>query len=121
MPLLTETAAPVTHHVDIKSKIDVHHVELRENKPEKRQAIEAKPPVDDNFMYDFKYNHPLPTSDVLGIEIPADCDAQKEAQSLFVRLEDVMSKGDANAFADLFLESGTIASQLKNPFLSNSD
>ncbi|RAH72502.1 flavin-containing monooxygenase [Aspergillus aculeatinus CBS 121060] len=66
----------------------------------------SKPPVDDNYMYDFKYNHPLPTSDVLGIEIPSDCDAQKEAETIVARLSESMGAGDAQAFTDLFLPCG---------------
>jgi hypothetical protein len=65
-----------------------------------------KPPVADDFMYDFKYNHPLPTSDLLGIEIPADCNAQLEAERITSKLSDAMGKGDAHAFTDLFLDYG---------------
>ncbi|KAL4901552.1 hypothetical protein BDW74DRAFT_187208 [Aspergillus multicolor] len=65
-----------------------------------------KPPVDDNFMYDFKYNHSLPTSEVLGIEVPTNCNAQKEAEALVARLTETMGTGNAQAFADLFLEYG---------------
>lgn len=65
-----------------------------------------KPPVADDFMYDFKYNHPLPTTDVLGIEIPADCNAQSEAEGIMKSLSDAMGAGDAQAFTNLFLEYG---------------
>jgi hypothetical protein len=65
-----------------------------------------KPPVADDFMYDFKYNHPLPTTDILGIDIPADCNAQLEAEGIVEKLSTVMRQGDANAFADLFLDYG---------------
>lgn len=63
-------------------------------------------PVADDFMYDFKYNHSLPTTDVLGIEIPVDCDAQKEAEGIVARLSKAASEGDAQAFAALFLDYG---------------
>ncbi|KAF2153604.1 flavin-containing monooxygenase [Myriangium duriaei CBS 260.36] len=82
--------------VDVKAKLVVNHVEVEKSTP---------PPVADNFMYDFKHNHPLPTSDALGIEIPADCDAQREAQGIVTRLSETMS-GDAQGFADMFLEHG---------------
>ncbi|CAG9957140.1 unnamed protein product [Clonostachys rosea f. rosea IK726] len=65
-----------------------------------------KPPVADNHMYDFKYNHALPTSDLLGLEIPANCDAHKEAQAIVDQLAEVMGKGDARGFANMFLEYG---------------
>ncbi|BCS24985.1 flavin-containing monooxygenase [Aspergillus puulaauensis] len=63
-------------------------------------------PVADDFMYDFKYNHSLPTTDVLGVDIPADCDAQKEAEGIVARLEAATTKKDAQAFAALFLDYG---------------
>ncbi|KAH1474772.1 hypothetical protein KXV81_001214 [Aspergillus fumigatus] len=63
-------------------------------------------PVADDFMYAFKYNHSLPTTDVLGVEIPADCDAQKEAEGIVARLSTATSQGDAHAFAGLFLDHG---------------
>ncbi|KAL3472734.1 hypothetical protein BJX99DRAFT_272762 [Aspergillus californicus] len=63
-------------------------------------------PVADDFMYDFKYNHSLPTTDVLGIEIPADCDAQKEAEGIVARLSKATSEANAHAFAGLFLDYG---------------
>ncbi|GLA97328.1 hypothetical protein AtubIFM61612_007929 [Aspergillus tubingensis] len=66
----------------------------------------SKPPVDDNFMYDFKFNHVLPSSDVLGIEIPTDCDAQREAEDIVARLSQTMGAGDAQAFAEMFLPYG---------------
>lgn len=69
-----------------------------------------KPPVADNYMYDFKYNHALPTSDVLGLEIPADCDAHKEAKAIIDQLAEVMGKGDAQAFANMFLDYGMLFS-----------
>ncbi|KAI1455145.1 FAD/NAD(P)-binding domain-containing protein [Annulohypoxylon moriforme] len=80
-----------------KGKVGVDHVEL---------VATDKPPVADDYMYDFKYNHTLPTSDVLGIEVPIDCDAQKEAEAIVARLADVLGKGDAQGFADMFLEYG---------------
>ena len=63
-------------------------------------------PVADDFMYDFKYNHSLPTTDGLGVDIPADCDAQKEAEGIVARLSTATSEGDAQAFAALFLDYG---------------
>jgi hypothetical protein len=63
-------------------------------------------PVADDFMYDFKYNHRLPTTDVLGIEIPSDCDARREAEGIVVRLSKATSDADAEGFAELFLDYG---------------
>ncbi len=63
-------------------------------------------PVADDFMYDFKYNHSLPTTDILGVQIPTDCDAQKQAEGIVARLSTATSEGDAQAFAGLFLDYG---------------
>lgn len=65
-------------------------------------------PVADDFMYDFKYSHSLPTTDILGVKIPTDCDAQKEAEEIVARLSTATSEGDAQAFAGLFLDYGEI-------------
>lgn len=74
-------------------------------------------PVADDFMYDFKYNHHLPTTDILGVDIPADCDAKKEAEGIVARLAKTMSEGDAQAFAGLFLDYGTtLTKQDLKPF-----
>lgn len=99
--------ATVTYHervpasqvdlVDVKSKVLVDHVEL--------EASPA-PPVADDFMYDFKFNHPLPTPQSLGINIPAGCDAQQTAEGIVSQLSKAMIAGDASAFGDLFFEFG---------------
>lgn len=81
----------------LKSKIGVSDVKL---------GAAAKPPVADDYMYDFKYNHALPTTDVLGIEIPSDCDARKEAENIIGALSTVLGNGDAQGFTDMFLEYG---------------
>ncbi|CAI6091934.1 unnamed protein product [Clonostachys chloroleuca] len=80
--------------LDAKSEVTVTHHEI------------PKPPVADDFMYDFKYNHALPTTDVLGIEIPSNCNAQVEAEGIVKNLSNAMGAGDAQAFTDLFLEYG---------------
>lgn len=67
---------------------------------------QAPKPVADDFMYDFKYNHSLPTTDILGVKIPANCDAQKEAEGIVARLSTATSEEDAQAFAALFLDYG---------------
>lgn len=88
----------------LKAGIHVEHVERTFPSPSK--------PVADNFMYDFKYNHPLPTTDVLGVDVPAQCNAQKEAEGIMARLAAAMGEGDAQAFTDMFLEYGKSLSYL---------
>lgn len=104
----TSGADQVVDMADLKSEnnVVVSHVEL------------AQPPVADNFMYDFKYNHELPTIDVLGLNIPADCDAQKEAEGIVNRLSEVMGKGDAQGFTDMFLDYGKVFSN--SPLLASA-
>ncbi|KAJ5776322.1 uncharacterized protein N7511_001333 [Penicillium nucicola] len=63
-------------------------------------------PVADDFMYDFKYNHKLPTTDILGVGIPNDCNAQKQAEEIMARLSKATLEADAQAFAGLFLDYG---------------
>jgi hypothetical protein len=66
------------------------------------------PPVADDYMYDFKYNHPLPTTELLGIEIPQDCDARIEAGNIVESLSAALGVADAEAFTSLFLDYGTV-------------
>lgn len=95
-----ESAIDITVDVDsLKSKVGVSEIKLE---------AAAKPPVADDYMYDFKYNHALPTTDVLGVEIPVDCDAQKEAEGIVDSLSKVMGAGDAQGFTDLFLPYGML-------------
>lgn len=106
-----ESAIDSIPYVDhVKAKVGVRDVKFEAT---------AKPPVADDYMYDFKFNHPLPTSDVLGVEIPADCDAQKEAETIVNRLAEVLGAGDAQGFANLFLENGGYSPSLPltRPFI----
>ncbi|KAI0891438.1 FAD/NAD(P)-binding domain-containing protein [Annulohypoxylon nitens] len=99
-PFMNEYESAFVNDVGVnslKQKAGASHVEI---------AATAKPPVADDYMYDFKFNHALPTSDVLGVEIPVDCDAQKEAETILARLSEALGKGDAQSFTDLFLDYG---------------
>ncbi|WWC60719.1 uncharacterized protein I303_103295 [Kwoniella dejecticola CBS 10117] len=82
---------------DLKAKVVEGHVEVEKN---------PKLPLADNYMYDFKYNHPLPTVEALGQSIAENVDPAQEAQALLGQLSDVLGQGNAAGFADLFLESG---------------
>ncbi|TDZ31472.1 hypothetical protein C8035_v001365 [Colletotrichum spinosum] len=75
------TVIDETNMVDVAAKAALKQAQVN-------GAAAERPPVADDYMYDFKYNHPLPTTDVLGVQIPRDC------------------ARDAKAFADLFLEHG---------------
>jgi len=99
----TATELPETFaHVDIadlKAKVIAGHVELEKD---------HKPPVADDFMYDFKYNHSLPTVDALGTDIAQDVDAQAEADTLIQSVKQVLGQGDAPGFAEMFLDYGKL-------------
>lgn len=82
---------------DLKAKVVAGHVEIEED---------HKPPVADNFMYDFKFNHALPTIDVLGVDVPDSVDAPAQADALLQTLEKVLGRGDATGFAEMFLDYG---------------
>ena len=97
------------HESVSETNINISNLKGRVGIDEVKLEATAKPPVADDYMYDFKYNHALPTTDVLGIEIPADTDAQKEAQGIVDNLSDTLAKGDAQAFADLFLDYGKLS------------
>lgn len=80
-----------------QSKIINGHVELEKETPA---------PVADNFMYDFKYNHSLPTIDSLGVEVPSDADPNQIAESLAAELATAWSSGTGDQFAGMFLDHG---------------
>lgn len=94
------------HESAIDSNIDTSHVKSKVGVSQVKLDAAAKPPVADDYMYDFKYNHKLPTTDVLGVEVPADCDAQREAEAIVSGLSEVLGRGDAQGFTDMFLEYG---------------
>jgi hypothetical protein len=71
------------------------------------------PPVADDYMYDFKYNHPLPTTGLVGIEIPQDCDAQTEAGNIVESLSTALAVADAEAFTSLFLDYGSVYAKFR--------
>jgi hypothetical protein len=97
------------HESATETNIDVSNLKKKVGVDEVKLEATAKPPVADDYMYDFKYNHALPTIDVLGIEIPTDTDAQKEAQGIVDNLSEALAKGDAQAFTELFLDYGTLS------------
>lgn len=100
----------LTEHID-----DVAALKARaSSKLAEVNGTSERPPVADDYMYDFKFNHALPTTDVLGIRIPQDCNAQLEAEGVVKRLSEALGAGDPEAFADLFLEYGVI-SHLQRP------
>lgn len=92
------------HESAIDSDVDTIHVKSKVGVGQVKLEATAKPPVADGYMYDFKYNHELPTTNILGIEVPADCDAQKEAETIVSGLSEVLGRGDAQGFTDMFLE-----------------
>ena len=67
---------------------------------------EAPVPVADDFMYDFKFNHALPTTDALGAEISPDSDANQIAESLAAELSTAWSSETGDHFAGMFLDYG---------------
>lgn len=104
MPFLTrndvlgsDTTTLRQDHIDIKPKSGSKHVE---------SLAAPTPPVADDYMYDFKYNAPLPTCDALGVSIPIECDAQQAAKTLVDQLESVFRNRSATDFANLFLDQG---------------
>lgn len=107
-PHITATMAPYlnTNESAIDSNVDLGPVKEKVGLSKFELEAPPAPPVADDYMYDFKYNHALPTLEVLGVKIPDDCNAQKEAEALVARLSEVLGQGDAQGFADTFIEYG---------------
>lgn len=102
-PISLVESSPSIDLANLKAKVVNHQVEV--------ETI-PRPPVADNFMYDFKYNHELPTTNFLGREIPAELDAQAAAEDIADRLAECLGTGDAAAFTDLFADYGEPSSCL---------
>lgn len=89
---------------------DVHDLKVKTVVSQVELEVTPRPPVADNFMYDFQYNHDLPTIGRFGVvDIPATYDAREEAMGIMSRLGEAMGNGDAPGFADLFLDFGKFA------------
>ncbi|GMK58991.1 hypothetical protein CspeluHIS016_0700060 [Cutaneotrichosporon spelunceum] len=71
-----------------------------------KAKVAQKPVLPDNYMYDFQYNAPLPTTDTIGTKVPEDTDATKVAEEVTALLSAALEAGDAAAFTALFLEKG---------------
>lgn len=99
----------ISEHNDVQDNyVDVNALKARAtSKLAEVNGTTERPPVADDYMYDFKYNHALPTTNVLGRKIPQDCNAQVEAEGIVKRLSEVLGAGNAEQFADIFLEYGT--------------
>lgn len=100
-PISLQAAHDVDHIADLKAKLVDNHVE-----------VEAVPrgPVSDDYMYDFKYNHELPTTTLLSRDVPPNVDAFAVAMTLRGALSSLWSSGDALGFTDLFLDYGEFLS-----------
>jgi len=96
-PTAVHELVDIPHAKGQQSKIVNGHVELE---------TVAPAPVADNFMYDFKYNHPLPTIDALGADIPHDSDPNQIAESLAADLSTAWSSETGDQFAGMFLDYG---------------
>ena len=99
-------APHATHDISASYEAPVHDVKAKVVVKQLELAVDDPTPVADNFMYDFKYNHELPTTDVLGVRVPDDCDAQAVAERLLSQLARAMQDGNADEFANLFLDYG---------------
>lgn len=95
-------------HESAPNNFDTSRVKKQVGVSDVKFEATAKPPVADDYMYDFKYNHGLPTTDALGVEVPADCNAQEEAGTILSDLSKVLGSGDAQGFTDMFLEYGEL-------------
>ncbi|KAM0749427.1 FAD/NAD(P)-binding domain-containing protein [Meredithblackwellia eburnea MCA 4105] len=67
-------------------------------------------------MYDFKFNHPLPTTDTLALPVDDTVDPVKQAQELVDKLSFVWGNSDAQGFTDLFVDYGVWRDRLSFTF-----
>jgi hypothetical protein len=79
--------------------------------PAPRNPHEAKMPhqkkvVEDDYMYDFKYNVNLPTVDRLGTSFAEGTDVDQVAGDFVDEFERALKGTDGDALAGLFLEDG---------------
>lgn len=95
---VVDTTAPADLIADLKAKVS-------------GASDQPKAALADNYMYDFQYNHELPTTEALKTKIAEDVDATKVAEELTATLTKVLGDGDAAAFAGLFIDSGEYSSQ----------
>ncbi|OCF40872.1 flavin-containing monooxygenase [Kwoniella heveanensis CBS 569] len=97
---MAPTAVSETQNVaaaDLKAKVVEGSIEIEKS---------PKLPLADNYMYDFKYNHSLPTIESLGSNIADNVDPIEAAQGIIGQLSEAWGNGDANGFTDLFLDYG---------------
>jgi hypothetical protein len=66
-------------------------------------------PVARDYMYKFKYNHPLPTHGAGAIEIPEATNPRDVTQEIVSQLSQALTSGDAEQFSGLFMEHGELA------------
>lgn len=80
------------------------------NAPFAYRANTWKPLVEDDFMYDFKYNFPLPThgvgAEIFDFTVDDEKNKQAIAEGFLKELEQIIQARDSQAFAGLFLDSG---------------
>ncbi|PLB51483.1 putative flavo protein [Aspergillus steynii IBT 23096] len=68
----------------------------------------TKPPLSDDFMYDFKYDFPLPTigsADILDFSAEDEKHKNATAEQFLKDLERIIERHDSKAFAELFLDN----------------
>lgn len=102
------THAVSAHTADLKARAGSKSLNGLEAKvvDGKVQVQHSPSPLADDYMYDFRYNHSLPTHDALGVAIADDVDATKVAEDLVAQLSEILGNGKAQEFADLFIEYG---------------
>lgn len=97
----TEVDGQQVDVADLKIKI------VNDQKEIEVESSDEKDPVAPNFMYDFKYNTPLPTFDREGRDFPANTDAQAIVNEFVEnKLAPALQSGEGKAFAGLFFEKG---------------
>ena len=78
---------------------------LKARVAESHAAVNERKPVEDDYMYDFKYNAPLPLLGETAIQMDDDS-IGFESEALVTELTDALKNKDAEAYSRLFLPDG---------------
>ncbi|WVW85907.1 hypothetical protein I302_107945 [Kwoniella bestiolae CBS 10118] len=95
-----QPAADHSNAADLKSKALVNNGNGTRPLPVYPDAVAA------DYMYKFKYNHPLPTHGAEGRKISESTDPKSVAQEMASKLSQALAASDATQFTDLFMEHG---------------
>ena len=101
--------APAAKYGDV-TEADIQAVK---NAPYYYRKNTLKKPLEDDFMYEFKFNNPLPThkdsADILQFSLEDEKNKVDIVKQVIGDIEKAVAAKDGKAFADLFVENGKLS------------